>query len=223
MRELDRQLTAGAAGKGKERAEQRGKSDERREIDFRGKDGEFPFHLMRLSSRGCRRLEKAQRTDHLRALVLPPPFFDQAISTSGRPKNCNPYASLPHLDTLLHRSSLHRPLVCLYQPVLPDKPVRKTPEELEKDDPYTMYLSRPERELKPWYTDSQMRRVEDREGRDRVADRKRERRMYVLSTHLPPSFRLSLLPVHETLTLARLLRSSTPCSSSSSPACSHRH
>ena len=65
------------------------------------------------------------------------------------------------------------------QPIVAERPAKKTPEELEKEDPYTMYLSRPERELKPWYTDIELKRVEDREGRDRATDRKRERRLWV--------------------------------------------
>jgi hypothetical protein len=43
-----------------------------------------------------------------------------------------------------------------------------------------MYLSRPERELQPWYTDPQLRKIEDREGRDKMLDRKREQRLWVI-------------------------------------------
>lgn len=48
-----------------------------------------------------------------------------------------------------------------------------------------MYLTRPERELKPWYTDPQLRKVEDRAGRDQALDRKRERRLCVPSHPRP--------------------------------------
>lgn len=190
--------TSGAAGKGKERAEQRAWSNERRETNFQGKDGErFLFLLWGFSPRVFGVEKESQRTDHpSHPLSLPPspPYSDQAISTSGRPKNSNLSVHPPLSQSSYYPAhNLTTSSFCLYQPVLPDKALRKTPEELEKDDPYTMYLSRPERELKPWYTDPEMRRVEDRGGRDRVADRKRERRMYVLCPHLPPSSHLSLL------------------------------
>jgi hypothetical protein len=49
----------------------------------------------------------------------------------------------------------------------------------EKEDPFTMYLSRPDKETKPWYSDRELKRVEDREtGED--AERRRERDRFVV-------------------------------------------
>lgn len=47
-----------------------------------------------------------------------------------------------------------------------------------KPDAYTMFLSRPDRETKPWYTDSEMKRAEERETGDE-AEKRRARDRYV--------------------------------------------
>jgi hypothetical protein len=61
-------------------------------------------------------------------------------------------------------------------PASSSKPKPKpTPDEIQDDDPTTMYLNRPERETKPWYTDPELRKYDERqEGEDAKA--KRERR-----------------------------------------------
>ncbi|KGB77440.1 hypothetical protein CNBG_3278 [Cryptococcus deuterogattii R265] len=54
--------------------------------------------------------------------------------------------------------------------------VAKKKKEQEKD-PFTVYLSRPERETNPWYTDPDMRRYEEKEvGEEAEVRRDRERR-----------------------------------------------
>jgi hypothetical protein len=52
---------------------------------------------------------------------------------------------------------------------------KKTPDQIQADDPTTMYLSRPLRETKPWYTDVELRAFEDREQGEEKRE-KRERR-----------------------------------------------
>ncbi|ORY23222.1 hypothetical protein BCR39DRAFT_363326 [Naematelia encephala] len=53
----------------------------------------------------------------------------------------------------------------------------KGTKQSNKDDPFTMYLSRPEKETKPWYTDKELRRHEEREMGDEAEERReRERR-----------------------------------------------
>lgn len=61
-------------------------------------------------------------------------------------------------------------------------PPPPTPGEIAKKkadqekDPFTMYLSRPERETKPWYTDRELKRVEEKElGEEAEEKRARER------------------------------------------------
>ncbi len=56
---------------------------------------------------------------------------------------------------------------------------KPTPDDIQDDDPTTMYLKRPERETKPWYTDSELRRYEERGGGSDEVQRKRERKRYV--------------------------------------------
>ena len=63
--------------------------------------------------------------------------------------------------------------------VLLSKP-KPTPDQIQDDDPTTMYLNRPERETKPWYADAQLRRHEER-SEDKEIQQKRERRRWVLN------------------------------------------
>ncbi len=71
---------------------------------------------------------------------------------------------LPKLQSALTSTSTTKP-----------KP-KPTPDEIQDDDPTTMYLHRPERETKPWYTDPELRRYEDRqEGEDAQAKKERRR------------------------------------------------
>jgi hypothetical protein len=59
-------------------------------------------------------------------------------------------------------------------PATQSKP-KQTPDQIQSDDPTTMYLHRPERETKPWYTDPSLRRYEERDtGED--AERRRLKR-----------------------------------------------
>jgi hypothetical protein len=44
-----------------------------------------------------------------------------------------------------------------------------------------MYLKRPEREVKPWYTDRELKRVEDK-ATDEQAEERRARDRYVISS-----------------------------------------
>ncbi|KAJ9127139.1 hypothetical protein QFC24_001376 [Naganishia onofrii] len=55
----------------------------------------------------------------------------------------------------------------------PGKP-KKTPDEIQADDPTTMYLDRPLRETKPWYTDALLRGYDERED-DAERREKRDR------------------------------------------------
>lgn len=48
---------------------------------------------------------------------------------------------------------------------------KKREQELDK---FTMYLGRPERETKPWYTDRELKRAEEKENGEE-ADIRRER------------------------------------------------
>lgn len=48
----------------------------------------------------------------------------------------------------------------------------------QETDPFTMYLGRPEKETKPWYTDRELKRVEERELGEE-AEYRRERDRYV--------------------------------------------
>ena len=41
-----------------------------------------------------------------------------------------------------------------------------------KVDPFTMYLSRPEKETKPWYTDRELKRYEEKDPADEAAERR---------------------------------------------------
>jgi hypothetical protein len=52
----------------------------------------------------------------------------------------------------------------------------------EKEDPFTMYLSRPEKETKPWYTDRDLKRIEEK-GIGEEAERRRERDKWVVTVH----------------------------------------
>lgn len=63
-----------------------------------------------------------------------------------------------------------------HKPELTLAEVAKKKKEQEKD-PFTVYLSRPERETNPWYTDPDMRRYEEKEvGEEAEVRRDRERR-----------------------------------------------
>lgn len=42
----------------------------------------------------------------------------------------------------------------------------------EKEDPHTMYLYRPDRETKPWYTDRELKRVEEKELGDEAEEKR---------------------------------------------------
>ncbi|WWD09455.1 hypothetical protein V865_007579 [Kwoniella europaea PYCC6329] len=57
------------------------------------------------------------------------------------------------------------------QPTLAE--IAKTKKDQESD-PFTLYLGRPDKETKPWYTDKDLKRVEDKEVGDE-ADERRER------------------------------------------------
>ncbi|ORX36014.1 hypothetical protein BD324DRAFT_629861 [Kockovaella imperatae] len=47
----------------------------------------------------------------------------------------------------------------------------------DKEDPYTMYLARPDKETKPWYSDKDLRRIEEWESGDQAEERRaRDRR-----------------------------------------------
>lgn len=63
-----------------------------------------------------------------------------------------------------------------HKPELTLAEVAKKKKDQEKD-PFTVYLSRPERETNPWYTDPDMRRYEEKEvGEEAKVRRDRERR-----------------------------------------------
>lgn len=47
-------------------------------------------------------------------------------------------------------------------------------QEDKERDPFTMYLGRPDRETKPWYTDKEFKRVEEKADGEEY-DRRRER------------------------------------------------
>lgn len=57
-----------------------------------------------------------------------------------------------------------------------NKANKRTPDQIQDDDPTTMYLNRPERETKPWYTDAELRRYEDRSGDEAAALRREKKR-----------------------------------------------
>lgn len=59
--------------------------------------------------------------------------------------------------------------------VITNKAIKRTPDQIQDDDPTTMYLNRPERETKPWYTDAELKRYEDR-SKDEAAELRREKR-----------------------------------------------
>ncbi|WVR05923.1 hypothetical protein IAU60_002949 [Kwoniella sp. DSM 27419] len=62
------------------------------------------------------------------------------------------------------------------KPALTPAELAKQKKDQEKD-PFTMYLGRPEKETKPWYTDRDLRRVEDKETGEEAEERRaRERR-----------------------------------------------
>ncbi|GHJ87233.1 hypothetical protein NliqN6_3635 [Naganishia liquefaciens] len=53
---------------------------------------------------------------------------------------------------------------------------KKTPDQIQADDPTTMYLHRPLRETKPWYTDVALRTYEEREEDEEKRERRERRR-----------------------------------------------
>ncbi|TXT11249.1 hypothetical protein VHUM_02000 [Vanrija humicola] len=64
-------------------------------------------------------------------------------------------------------------------PTLADMAKKKAEQEADR---FTMYLGRPERETKPWYTDRELKRVEDKETGERAEERRaRDRRKDVRS------------------------------------------
>lgn len=69
-------------------------------------------------------------------------------------------------------------------PTLEELAKKKREQELDK---FTMYLGRPERETKPWYTDRELKRVEDKELGEEAEER-RERERCVSLSYLFPSF-----------------------------------
>jgi hypothetical protein len=52
---------------------------------------------------------------------------------------------------------------------------KPTPDQIQDDDPTTMYLNRSERETKPWYADAELKRHEEK-SEDKDSQRKRESR-----------------------------------------------
>ncbi|RXK36135.1 hypothetical protein M231_06626 [Tremella mesenterica] len=83
------------------------------------------------------------------------------------------------------------------RPTLTERAKKK---QKEKEDPFTMYLARPERETKPWYTDKEFKRVEDKEtGEEAEQRRARDKRKDVRSKHR-----------HDPLSLVDSLLSSQP-------------
>ncbi|KAJ9100626.1 hypothetical protein QFC21_003670 [Naganishia friedmannii] len=86
----------------------------------------------------------------------------------------------------------------------PGKP-KKTPDEIQADDPTTMYLDRPLRETKPWYTDALLRGYDERED-DAERREKRDRAKYVSCESRPTSSQSILadhLPFAVYITLRR--------------------
>lgn len=72
--------------------------------------------------------------------------------------------------------SLHKSQESSHKPELTLAELAKKKKDQEKD-PFTVYLSRPERETNPWYTDRDMKRYEEKEvGEEAEARRDRERR-----------------------------------------------
>lgn len=54
-------------------------------------------------------------------------------------------------------------------PTLADMAKKKAEQEADR---FTMYLGRPERETKPWYTDRELKRVEEKEMGERAEERR---------------------------------------------------
>lgn len=67
-------------------------------------------------------------------------------------------------------------------PTMEELAKKKREQELDK---FTMYLGRPERETKPWYTDRELKGVEEKEiGEEAEERRERERYAIFLSVLL---------------------------------------
>lgn len=76
---------------------------------------------------------------------------------------------LPKLN-LLHHAHANR-----FQSASTSKPAR-TPDQIQADDPTTMYLNRPLRETRPWYTDVELRTYEERDEDEEKRERRERRR-----------------------------------------------
>jgi hypothetical protein len=62
-----------------------------------------------------------------------------------------------------------------FQSATTAKPGR-TPDQIQADDPTTMYLNRPLRETRPWYTDVELRTFEERDEDEEKRERRERRR-----------------------------------------------